>query len=120
MNLSMNHEQKSLTVSTMFDTQDVGSIKPARLTPPEGAPSAPRKASMMDHATPTAKVSAFCRAVLSNIVPRGFWGSGDVQKHNEQVFLRNVHRFVTLRRFESLTLHEVSQGIKVSLLSAFE
>ncbi len=74
----------------------------------------PRKSSEMDHATPSAMVSAFCRAVLSNLIPREFWGTGEVQIHNQRILYRNVGRFVELRRFESLSLHEVLQGMKVS------
>jgi hypothetical protein len=73
-----------------------------------------QKPSMMGHATPIAIVSAFCRAVLSTIIPRDFWGISELQVHNEHVFLRNVDLFIKLGRFESLSLHEVSQGIKVS------
>lgn len=70
---------------------------------------------MMNYATPEPMVSAFCRAALRNIIPKDFWGTGDVQAHNEKVFLKNVDRFIGLRRFESLTLHEGSQGLQVSL-----
>lgn len=73
-----------------------------------------RKVSMIDHSTPIAQVSAFCRAVLSSIIPSGFWGTGESQVHNQQVFLRNVDRFIQLRRVESFTLHEVLQGIKIT------
>lgn len=68
----------------------------------------------MNHATPAAGVSAFCRAVLSNLIPHGFWGDGDTRVHNELVFFHNVTQFVELRRFESLTLHKVLQKMKVS------
>ncbi|EPE28186.1 hypothetical protein GLAREA_04977 [Glarea lozoyensis ATCC 20868] len=70
--------------------------------------------SMMSHATPSSMVSAFCRSVLSTLIPRRFWGAGETQKSNEKIFLRNVHRFIELRRFESLSLHEVAQGIQIS------
>lgn len=70
---------------------------------------------MMDYATPIANVSAFCRAVLSKLIPNEFWGLGEVQSHNMRVFSRNVDRFITLRRFESLSLHEVVQGMKVRI-----
>ena len=75
----------------------------------------PRKPSMMDYATPTAKVSAFCRAVLKKLIPHEFWSTGEVEGQNEAVFHRNVDRFIGLRRFETLSLHELSQGIKVGL-----
>lgn len=33
----------------------------------------------MDHATPVAHVSAFCCAVMKNIIPHEFWGVGEVR-----------------------------------------
>ncbi|CAD6447834.1 90dde13d-292a-4651-93b4-1c553ad6b48e [Sclerotinia trifoliorum] len=79
------------------------------------APSIPaRKLTLMDHASSTAEVSAFCRAVLRNIIPHGFWGTRDVQAHNESIFHKNVDNFIGLRRFEVLSLHEVMQGIKIA------
>ena len=73
---------------------------------------------MMDHATPDAMVSAFCRATLANLIPHEFWGNGEHQAHNQHVFYRNVDRFIRLRRFESLSLHEVCQGMKVDDIPA--
>jgi len=64
-------------------------------------------------------VSAFCRAILSDLIPADLWGSGDVKSHNEQLFHQNIDRFISLRRFESLSLHEVSQGLKVCLIVGF-
>lgn len=68
----------------------------------------------MDLASPSADVSAFCRAVLSRVIPDEFWGVGEDQTHNKQVLLKNVDRFVDLRRFETLSLHDVVQGMKVN------
>ncbi|XMA14564.1 hypothetical protein WAI453_007355 [Rhynchosporium graminicola] len=73
-----------------------------------------KKPSMRNHATPTAKVSAFCRAVLSRLIPSEFWGLGDIQKHNEKIFHQNIDKFIELRRFESMSLHEVTQGLKIT------
>ena len=73
----------------------------------------PRKQYMMDHATPTLMVSSFCQAVLAKLIPPEFWGTADVA-HNEQIFYRNVDSFIQLRRFEGFSLHEVSQGIRIS------
>ncbi|KYK55586.1 telomerase reverse transcriptase [Drechmeria coniospora] len=64
-------------------------------------------------ACPASHVSAFCQAVLSKIIPNDFWGEGDAMCHNRAVFLNKVDHFVKLRRFESMTLHEISQGLKV-------
>ena len=92
-----------------------GTPNPAQVEPPSFEPR-PKRLSVMDHANPVAKVSAFCRSVLSRIIPDDFWGVGEVQACNKQVFLSNVDRFVQLRRFESMSLDDVMHGMKVMLL----
>ncbi|KAK7527629.1 uncharacterized protein IWZ02DRAFT_131593 [Phyllosticta citriasiana] len=74
------------------------------------------KVCFTDFATSSSQVSAFCRAVMKNVIPHQFWGDGEVQEHNKRVFLKHVDRFVRVRRNESLTLHEVLQDIKVRVL----
>jgi hypothetical protein len=61
-------------------------------------------------ACPTAHVSAFCRAVMSKVIPNAFWGS----KSNKRVILFWVDQFISLRRFESVTLHQVTQKLQVT------
>jgi telomerase reverse transcriptase len=60
-------------------------------------------------------VSAFCQAVLAKVIPKGFWGSDEVQTSNQAVFLGKVDHFIRMRRFEQLSLHEVLQDLKVRL-----
>jgi telomerase reverse transcriptase len=69
--------------------------------------------SLVQMATPTEQVSAFCRAVLSKLIPAEFWGTGPSQLPNKEALLKNVDHFVKLRRFESMSLHEVIQDMKV-------
>lgn len=69
----------------------------------------------MDLASPSANVSAFCRAVLGRVIPDEFLGIGEDQTHNKQVLMKNVDRFVDLRRFETLSLHDAVQGMKVPI-----
>ena len=64
-----------------------------------------------DMACPTAHVSAFCRAVLARIIPRAFWGDDA----NARMIMFWVDQFVCLRRFESLTLHQVMENVQVRL-----
>ena len=71
----------------------------------------------MDAATPAEQVSTFCRAVLSSIIPRGLWGTHEDGKANENAILCYVDRFVHLRRFETLSLHTVFQGLKVFIVT---
>jgi telomerase reverse transcriptase len=105
-------QHSNAEMSTAFKTQkSVSTITDTSLVS-MSAKVLPRKPSMMDFATPTAMVSAFCRAVLSTLIPHEFWGAGEVRIHNENAFHRKVDQFIGLRRFESLSLHEVSQGIK--------
>ncbi|KAL8924369.1 MAG: hypothetical protein Q9172_002716 [Xanthocarpia lactea] len=72
---------------------------------------------LIDYATPLSDVSAFCRAVMSRIIPNSFWGRDDDGLHNKAVVLRNVDQFIRLRRFESLTLHTVSQDLKIASMA---
>jgi len=71
-------------------------------------------------ATPTSRVSAFCQAIISEIVPDSFWGDGDIRSHNKGHVLRKINHFITLRRFESMTLQEAITGIKVRNLLRFD
>ncbi|PGH29534.1 telomerase reverse transcriptase [[Emmonsia] crescens] len=74
----------------------------------------PRKLPMTDYATPHAAVSAFCRAVLLKLIPNELYGYGEDGIKNRDIIMRHVDSFVQLRRFESLSLHEVSQGLKIT------
>ncbi|OXV06383.1 hypothetical protein Egran_05849 [Elaphomyces granulatus] len=76
-----------------------------------------QKSCLTDHSTPASSVSAFCRAVLQRLVPDEFYGVGDDGKSNRRVVLKNVDRFVRMSRFESLSLHEVCKGLKVTCVS---
>lgn len=64
---------------------------------------------------PVSNVSAFCQAVLSKVIPHEFYGTGQVQHHNRRILMKNVDRFIRLRRFETISLHEVLQGWKAGL-----
>lgn len=72
-----------------------------------------QKLSVIDFATPAAEVSAFCRAALCSLIPRGFWGVGPDGDANRKFFMRHIDRFIHLRRFENLSLHLVFQRLKV-------
>lgn len=75
-----------------------------------------QKLCLTDYATPASSVSAFCRAVLQKLVPNGFYGVGQEGQWNRQIILKNVDRFIRLRRFESISLHQVCMGLKVGFI----
>ncbi|KAH0538165.1 hypothetical protein FGG08_005223 [Glutinoglossum americanum] len=106
--------------STMLDTQNLTNRSGRTIPSPDNEETNagnnelyPQKQSFADFATPPARVSAFCRAVLCTIIPEEFWGTGEIGEWNKNIMMRNVDRFIRLRRFESLTLHEVLQGLKI-------
>lgn len=80
---------------------------------PTPASSVPQYDSLVELATPSSAVSAFCQAVLSKVVPNELWGNGPAQEHNKKCFLKHVHQFIHLRRFEIMCLHGVMQGMKI-------
>ncbi|KAF5699219.1 telomerase reverse transcriptase [Fusarium globosum] len=81
------------------------------------APALPYHKSLVELATPSSQVSSFCQAVLSKIIPRDFWGDDAVQKRNKFTIMRNVDRFIRLRRFETMSLHEITQNMKMAKIS---
>jgi telomerase reverse transcriptase len=64
-------------------------------------------------ATPVSQVAAFCRAVMRRVFPASMWGQGDVAHHNVGILENMIETFISLRRFESLSLHNVMQGMKI-------
>lgn len=65
--------------------------------------------SFTRYASSTTEVSAFCRSVISKVFPSEIWGLGA----NTATVLQSVDRFIRLRRYESMTLHDVSQHLKL-------
>ncbi|KAK3310065.1 uncharacterized protein B0T15DRAFT_22848 [Chaetomium strumarium] len=102
---------KTLPSSSRSLTRSVGGGKKSKC-PAAVPPPALQYGSLTDLATPVSSVSALCQAVLSKVIPNEFWGQGATQEHNRACFLKSVHHFIHLRRFESMCLHEVMQGMK--------
>ncbi|KAI4225667.1 MAG: hypothetical protein L6R36_003747 [Xanthoria steineri] len=105
-------------------TQDKSSFRSAQthITAHEQISAPKRQANaievpLIEHATPISDLSAFCRAVMSRIIPDDFWGREEDGEHNKKVILSRVDQFIGLRRFESLTLHAVSQDLKISSIT---
>lgn len=74
---------------------------PARLTNLQ-------KPSIFEQASSVAQVSAFCRTVVTKVIPAALWG-----QQNTQIVMRHIDRFLRLRRYESLSVHDILQGIQV-------
>lgn len=70
--------------------------------------------SSLQQASPTSRVSAFCRAVFSQTLPSELWGAGETRNHNVRIVHHNIDLFIRLRRYESLSLHDVLQGMRLT------
>ncbi|KAI5804216.1 hypothetical protein DFH27DRAFT_554881 [Peziza echinospora] len=101
------------TTTTSTKTTTTKTTNPPDPAPPtnsiEQLISKPVKQSFTDHATSVGEVSAFVAAVIRTVIPREFFGG----EENRRTIMRSVERFVRLRRFETLSLHDVLQGLKV-------
>lgn len=75
--------------------------------------------SLVNHATSAASVSSFCQAVLKRIVPNECFGLGAEGTMNKREILCHVDHFIRMRKFETLSLHALSQKIKVRSLDLF-
>ena len=73
--------------------------------------------STLGHATAAAQVAAFCKAVFRKVFPADFFdhlsGGGD----NVASIIGSIDRFVHLRRFETLSLHDLMLSISVKDLA---
>ena len=75
------------------------------------------RGSIMQYATSTGQVSAFCQAVLRRILPRDALGTGQEGEENRNKLMRWVDHFIKMRRNETLNLHVTLQGIKICAVS---
>jgi telomerase reverse transcriptase len=73
--------------------------------------------SIMQYATVSGQVSAFCQAVLQRLLPRDALGTGPEGEANWDVFLRWIDHFIRMRRNETLNLHVIIQDIKIGAVS---
>lgn len=69
--------------------------------------------SFLPHSTSPEMISMFCRSVIKRLLPRNVLGTASDGAHNLRVILQRIDQFIKLRRFETLSLHQVMQGIRV-------
>lgn len=108
-------KQKSLSVpsSVPMSTQILSSASPR-------CPSWDKHdsdASFLPHATPTTRVSAFCRAVIASLLPCDAFGRSEEGQTNHNLIMQRIDEFVRMRRFESMALHQVVQSIRISSIT---
>ena len=67
------------------------------------------KPASLEYASSVGEVSAFVHGAVGRVIPTKFLG-GD---HNQKVLKGHIDRFIRLRKFERLSLHDVMQCLKV-------
>ena len=73
--------------------------------------------SFIPYTTPTNRVVNFITAAVKNILPKKAFGTGKKGHDNWHHILRWIQRFIHMRRFESMSLHEVVQGISLKSIN---
>lgn len=76
-------------------------------------PETDAETSFLPHSTRAECVSAFCRSVLRRLLPATCFGTGLDGTHNFNTIMYHVDRFVHMRRFETMSLHEVIQHLRI-------
>jgi RNA-binding protein of telomerase ribonucleoprotein complex len=66
------------------------------------------------YVTSSAHVAAFTKAAIKKAVPKVCWGDEEEGSYNQSIILDAAVEFIVRRKFESLTLHDVLQKLKVS------
>ncbi|KAJ5325627.1 Telomere reverse transcriptase [Penicillium brevicompactum] len=121
-------ESKLVTQVQRTPEDDAPHISPVTLEPHQalgascGAEQSSRHApvGLIDYATPPSSVSAFCRAVFQKLISRQLLGDGPEGTSNYKVVMRHIDRFIKMRRFESMSLHEVCKGVKITCIAWLE
>ncbi|KKK16462.1 hypothetical protein AOCH_006621 [Aspergillus ochraceoroseus] len=101
------------TQPSVLNQDDAPSPSTETVTGVRSKPAKP-KVNFTDHAAPVSSVSAFCRAVIRNLIPLAFLGTGQDGTDHQKIILGHVDKFVRMRRFESLSLQEICKGVKIS------
>ena len=85
--------------------------------PHVSSPSGISDRSFIELACSPHSVSAFCKAVISKVVPSELFGIGEAKIHHKRKILHVIDQFVKMRKFESPTLLQVIECIKVNMCS---
>lgn len=67
--------------------------------------------AMYPFATPQSQIVAFCQAALKQLLPRDSFGTGKRGVKNYAMIMDYVSHFIHMRRHESMSMHELTQGL---------
>lgn len=69
--------------------------------------------SMFSFATHQSQVAAFCQAVLKKLLPPSAFGKGQEGFQNLSKVMGHVVRFIYMRKYESMTMHDLVQNVRL-------
>ncbi|KAK5097486.1 Telomerase reverse transcriptase [Lithohypha guttulata] len=104
---------KSTVLQTQIGTVSVDVPEPALGKPVDVEQ---REGSFLPYATPTCHVVAFCQATIKRLLPSDTFGRGSDGVENWRKVLDRVDRFACMRRFETISMHELVQGLKIKAI----
>lgn len=109
---STNTSRTSIPPLTQhYSTVNIGSLATSGTSDTEDCEN-----SLLPYVASSDQVSAFCRAVLRRLLPADAFGAGEDGASNWSSILSHVHHFVHLRRYETVSLHELSQGLRLKAI----
>ncbi|GAA5836251.1 hypothetical protein JCM5353_002655 [Sporobolomyces roseus] len=67
------------------------------------------KPKLSEYACTPYEVESYVQAVVSDVIPRAFWGS----ESNAKLIMKQISQFLRMRRFETISLHSLFQGFSL-------
>jgi len=80
---------------------------------PRSRPLTLGERSTLCYASTSVQVSSFCKAVFRRVFPADFFDSPGGDSHNMGLISASINRFVRLRRYETLSLHDLMHGLRI-------
>lgn len=96
-----------------YHTQLLSSLSTLDFTEPSTLSSDCAESSFLPYTVSMDRVSAFCRSIFIKLLPSNLFGTDDEGRENWRSILSHIDRFVYMRKFETLSLHEVCSGLKL-------
>ncbi|KAF8627995.1 hypothetical protein AX15_004120 [Amanita polypyramis BW_CC] len=112
--LELLSDQSSVLQSQPLSSGHITVVSDGASLPPSGLSEAKRyaraKPRFAEFVCDYNEVYQYVALVTKSVIPNVFWGS----KHNFKHVLRHVKQFISCRKYESLSLHQILQGFRTS------
>ena len=114
---SLQPSDSTMAKSQLCATSMVGTLEENILSSTSELTS---QLSLYEYACASSSVSAFCQAVICQLLPPDTMGTGEDGVKNRKQVMGHIDDFVCMRRFESLSMHTIMQNLKVKCRGDFD